>query len=67
MRKIDTQSRRSGYSVQADPGGSDPYLNSGVVQELVAKSRDATLVTLSAGHWPQIDEPQEVVRAMLQP
>jgi pimeloyl-ACP methyl ester carboxylesterase len=47
-------------------GASDPYLNMGVAQDLVAKLKDATLVTLPAGHWPQIDEPQAVVQAMLE-
>lgn len=46
-------------------GSSDPYLNTGVAQDLVAKLGNATLVTLPAGHWPQVDEPQGVVRAML--
>lgn len=46
-------------------GETDPYLNTGVAQDLVAKLASATLVTLPAGHWPQIDAPEEVVKAML--
>ena len=46
-------------------GEVDPYLNTGVAQDLVAKLANATLVTIAAGHWPQIDAPEEVVKAML--
>jgi pimeloyl-ACP methyl ester carboxylesterase len=48
-------------------GEQDPYLNIGVAQDLVAKLPDATLVALAAGHWPQVDDPQAVARAMLSP
>jgi haloalkane dehalogenase len=46
-------------------GDKDPYLNLGVAQDLVAKLKNAALVTLSAGHWPQLDAPKDVTRAML--
>jgi pimeloyl-ACP methyl ester carboxylesterase len=46
-------------------GEKDPYLNLGVAQDLVAKLANAKLVTLSAGHWPQVDAPEDVARAML--
>jgi haloalkane dehalogenase len=46
-------------------GDKDPYLNTGVAQDLLAKLRNATLVTLSAGHWPQVDDPRGVAQAML--
>jgi pimeloyl-ACP methyl ester carboxylesterase len=40
-------------------------LNTGVAQDLLSKVPNASLVTLLAGHWPQMDEPNEVAKAML--
>jgi haloalkane dehalogenase len=57
--------KRMDLSFQLIWGENDPFLNTGVAQDLVVKLPNASLVTLAAGHWPQIDHPREVVRAML--
>lgn len=47
-------------------GAQDPYLNTGVAEDLVRHLRSATTTVLpGAGHWPQIDCPEEVVQALL--
>jgi pimeloyl-ACP methyl ester carboxylesterase len=46
-------------------GGGDPYLNRGVAEQLRGRFRTAELTVLRAGHWPQIDEPEAVARALL--
>jgi haloalkane dehalogenase len=57
--------KRMDLSFQLIWGENDPFLNTGVAQDLAVKLPNASLVTLAAGHWPQIDHPREVVRAML--
>jgi haloalkane dehalogenase len=44
-------------------GGPEPYLNTGVAEDLVCKLPDATLQLLAAGRWPQIDQPAAVAKA----
>jgi pimeloyl-ACP methyl ester carboxylesterase len=47
-------------------GAEDPYLNTGVAEDLAGHLRAATTTLLpGAGHWPQIDQPHEVARALL--
>lgn len=46
-------------------GKLDPYLNKGVAEDLASKVQQSTVVFLSSGHWPQIDQPEDVARAML--
>lgn len=48
-------------------GGEDPYLSAAVAEEIAKHLRYATTTVLSgAGHWPQLDRPAEVTRALLQ-
>jgi pimeloyl-ACP methyl ester carboxylesterase len=47
-------------------GAEDPYLNTGVADDLAGHLRTVTTTILpGAGHWPQIDQPDEVARALL--
>jgi pimeloyl-ACP methyl ester carboxylesterase len=47
-------------------GAKDPYLNTGVADDLTRHLRTVTTTTLAdAGHWPQIDRPDLVARALL--
>jgi haloalkane dehalogenase len=47
-------------------GAEDPYLNTGVAENLAGHLRTATTTILDgAGHWPQIDRPADVARALL--
>lgn len=47
-------------------GAEDPYLNTGVAEDLAKHLRSAATTLLAgAGHWPQIDQPDEVARALL--
>jgi len=47
-------------------GAEDPYLNTGVAEDLAKHLRTVTTTLLSgAGHWPQIDRPAEVAQALL--
>lgn len=47
-------------------GNEDPYLNVGVAEDLAKHLRTVTTTILvGAGHWPQIDQPDEVARALL--
>jgi pimeloyl-ACP methyl ester carboxylesterase len=48
-------------------GAEDPYLTPAVAEDIAKHLRSATTTVLSgAGHWPQIDRPAEVTRALLQ-
>lgn len=51
--------------VQLIWGETDPYLNTGVAQDLLAHLRKGSLHTLAAGHWVQLDAPEQVARLML--
>jgi pimeloyl-ACP methyl ester carboxylesterase len=46
-------------------GETDPYLNTGVANDLQAAFKQAALHLLHAGHWVQIDMPQKVAEIML--
>ncbi len=46
-------------------GAGDPYLNRGVADDLASRFRRASVRPLAAGHWPQIDLPDEVARLLL--
>lgn len=46
-------------------GESDPYLNPEVAKHFHKAFPSSELFLLHAGHWPQIDEPEEVARLLL--
>jgi haloalkane dehalogenase len=46
-------------------GASDPYLNRGVAEQFHEAFPSSELFLLPAGHWPQLDEPEEVARLLL--
>jgi pimeloyl-ACP methyl ester carboxylesterase len=46
-------------------GAGDRYLNRGVAEHLHGLFPTSELVLLPLGHWPQIDGPEEVARALL--
>jgi pimeloyl-ACP methyl ester carboxylesterase len=46
-------------------GDADLDLNTGVAKDLVSHLKHASLLVLSAGHWPQIDMPEQVAKEML--
>ena len=45
-------------------GAGDPYLNRGVAEHLRGLFPTSELALLPLGHWPQIDGPEEVARAL---
>jgi pimeloyl-ACP methyl ester carboxylesterase len=47
-------------------GEYDAYLNRDVAQDLASKFRNSSLVFLPSGHWPQIDQSEDVARVMLE-
>jgi pimeloyl-ACP methyl ester carboxylesterase len=46
-------------------GKSDAYLNVGVAQDLAGHFNGASVQLLDAGHWPQLDRPDDVGRYLL--
>ncbi|MEI9980217.1 MAG: hypothetical protein WDN23_14680 [Edaphobacter sp.] len=46
-------------------GKGDAYLDTGVAEDLTAHIKGASLHVLDAGHWPQLDLPEEVGRYLL--
>lgn len=46
-------------------GAGDPYLNPGVAEQFHEAFPTSELFLLHAGHWPQIDSPEEVARLLL--
>jgi haloalkane dehalogenase len=46
-------------------GDTDLALNIGVAKDLQSHLKSAALHALSAGHWPQIDEPDQVAKVLL--
>jgi haloalkane dehalogenase len=46
-------------------GETDLNLNTGVAEDFRSHLKHASLLVLSAGHWPQIDMPEEVAKEML--
>ena len=58
--------RRSAVPLLLIWGKSDPYLHVSVAEHLRLQARSATLHTVEAGHWPQVDASEEVARIMLE-
>ena len=48
-------------------GHWDRYLNLAVAKDIASHFPNATLTSLDAEHWPQFDQPEQVVDAMLRP
>jgi pimeloyl-ACP methyl ester carboxylesterase len=46
-------------------GAGDPYMNRGVAEHLQSLFAAAEVRLLAAGHWPQIDAPDQVAKALL--
>jgi haloalkane dehalogenase len=46
-------------------GNTDLNLNTGVAEDFQSHLKHASLLVLSAGHWPQIDTPEQVAKEML--
>jgi haloalkane dehalogenase len=46
-------------------GQGDAYLNTGVAKDLAARIKGSSLHVLDAGHWVQLDEPDEVAQHLL--
>jgi haloalkane dehalogenase len=46
-------------------GDTDLNLNTGVAKDLESHLKHPSLLVLSAGHWPQIDVPEQVAKEML--
>lgn len=46
-------------------GAGDEYLNSNLALDIAATIPGATVHNLDAGHWPQLDAPQDVARLLL--
>lgn len=57
--------RRSDVPFRLIWGGADPYLHRGVAEHLRSQVKSGALHVINAGHWPQIDAPDEVARLML--
>jgi pimeloyl-ACP methyl ester carboxylesterase len=51
--------------VQLIWGETDPYLNTGVAQDILSHLQNGQLHTLAAGHWVQLDAPRQVAELML--
>jgi haloalkane dehalogenase len=56
--------RRSDVPLLLIWGKSDPYLHVTVAEYMRSQAQNAALHVLYAGHWPQIDEPENVARIM---
>jgi pimeloyl-ACP methyl ester carboxylesterase len=46
-------------------GDTDLDINTGIAQDFQSHFKHASLLVLSAGHWPQIDTPEQVAKEML--
>ena len=46
-------------------GEADPYLNTGVAEDFRSDLKHSSRHVLSAGHWLQIDAPEQVGSVML--
>jgi len=46
-------------------GETDPYLNTGVAEDFRSHLKHSSLHLLRAGHWVQIDAPEQVAKVML--
>jgi haloalkane dehalogenase len=58
--------RRLDVPVHLIWGKADDYLNVGVAEDLRSRAKTGSLHLIQAGHWPQIDEPAEVAKIMLE-
>jgi haloalkane dehalogenase len=47
-------------------GNTDLNLNTGIAEDFQSHLKHVSLLVLSAGHWPQIDTPEQVAKEMLQ-
>jgi pimeloyl-ACP methyl ester carboxylesterase len=61
-----TEFRRSDVPLALIWGKSDPYLHVSVAEYMRSHARHGAVHVVDGGHWPQIDEPAEVARFMLQ-
>jgi haloalkane dehalogenase len=52
-------------SVKLIWGNTDLNLNTGIAKDFQSHLKHASLLVLSAGHWPQIDTPEQVAKEML--
>ena len=57
--------RRSEVPLLLIWGKADPYLHVSVAEHLRSQAMSATLHTVEAGHWPQVDASEQVARIML--
>jgi pimeloyl-ACP methyl ester carboxylesterase len=57
--------RRFGPKVSLVWGMGDPYLNKGVAEDLASHCLHARIFPMDAGHWPQIDYPDQVAKLLL--
>lgn len=57
--------RRSEVPLQLIWGKYDPYLHITVAEHLRSHAKSATVHAVDAGHWPQVDAPEQVARIML--
>lgn len=70
-RSLAENERRKGelanvaFPVRLIWGAGDQYLNMGVAQHLKGHFSNAEIAPLMAGHWPQIDKPEEVAKSLL--
>jgi pimeloyl-ACP methyl ester carboxylesterase len=46
-------------------GETDPYLTVGLAEEIRSHLKQSSLHVVRAGHWLQLDEPEQVAKAML--
>jgi NAD(P)-dependent dehydrogenase (short-subunit alcohol dehydrogenase family) len=42
-----------------------PWLNAGVARDFAARLKNSSLHLVDAGHWPQIDRPEQVAKAVV--
>jgi haloalkane dehalogenase len=46
-------------------GKADPYLTASMAEEMRSHLKQSSLHVVPAGHWPQLDEPEQVAKVML--
>jgi haloalkane dehalogenase len=46
-------------------GKNDPYFDTKAVEEFRSHLKRSSLLMIEAGHWPQIDEPEQVAKGLL--
>ena len=60
-----TELRRTQVPFQLIWGKEDPYLHPTIAEYIGSQVKRSEVHALEAGHWPQIDKPDEVARLML--